>query len=601
MAGVTERSYHAGMFDVHAGLRPGRPAVAALLASLFLTGTLGLAWVQVHRSRTLGPEVRLPGTPLLVRTPRGWRAAPRDPETYYLPVRQEQGGGGIDRRISFRYRRRPVFHPPLLPADADPEPVRVGRYAGWQIERIGQFIFQGHRIVRQTLVRGTLTPRGDEVTIEYEPPGPVTPADRELLDLICRAVRIDDPALRTPRELLERVGVHLQGIAEEDISGPDFSEAPGLFIQGTVGGLPAWSIGVFPTWLAGGQRPEDLLASIAGSAWLLLPDEFDVQHEQRPDGVNVARLVHPGGGRDESPHAAYLLSQDDRALLVLLFTGPPHASAARREAERLVATLILTDSNARWPPPDSSRWLATAEQAGTELASLLEREGPGPWWSREPGGSFHLWRDGPVVLFSQHRPAGRVTSAFTGHSGYLFDDSRDVGPIYAVTRWVATAGSGAYSLRLEARYPRPGGSLPLEVRQERPAGATAVLHTVRIAGRTRTESFEPGPAFIPPPLETLAESWVAQQSSGLWLIEAARITGPGTHTRLLRPLSPDPAGRRRVLVLDDFWPRGRIMAFDPDGEPGLRLEPGMRFERVSRDEALMALPRVHTLLRRLSE
>ena len=67
------------LFEVHSSARPGKPRALVTVTAVLLASTLGLAWLQVHGARTMGPEQRIPGTPLLIRPPQGWRLDTRTP------------------------------------------------------------------------------------------------------------------------------------------------------------------------------------------------------------------------------------------------------------------------------------------------------------------------------------------------------------------------------------------------------------------------------------------------------------------------------------------------------------------------------------------
>lgn len=94
-------------------------------------------------------------------------------------------------------------------------------------------------------------------------------------------------------------------------------------------------------------------------------------------------------------------------------------------------------------------------------------------------------------------------------------------------------------------------------------------------------TFRPGPAFVCPPIESLAEAWAARHSKSAMIVEAGTLLGTGTHSRLLSPLPPE-NGYGRVLLQADYNPTGVILAFDEDDEVLYELSPTARYERVSR-------------------
>jgi hypothetical protein len=71
--------------------------------------------------------------------------------------------------------------------------------------------------------------------------------------------------------------------------------------------------------------------------------------------------------------------------------------------------------------------------------------------------------------------------------------------------------------------------------------------------------------------------------------------GVGSHWCRIETAPPDSAGRRRCVLVRDYWPLGERMTFDSEWELHGSEASGARFERVDRREAESQFP----VLRRL--
>ena len=279
------------MVEVHSGSKPGRPVALLIVTSIVLIGALGLAWVQVRESRALGPEQSIPGTPLLVRPPLGWLADRKDPRSFVLPVRRAVRGQEqweVDRRIRFNYDRLGRFQPPVewLRAavgsrDFEPEPAKIGPFAAVQIRQVERRRRGRHIFVGESILRVAVLPGGEVIAVTYIPMTELTPADLRLLDTVCNSIRLSEPGLSAaPEEALQHAGVDFAFEDGWQASLPYLREVPGFFVEGLEDGFPAWSLGVFRTWLAAGREPSDLLYDFASSVWLL--------PEERVEGAQLA-------------------------------------------------------------------------------------------------------------------------------------------------------------------------------------------------------------------------------------------------------------------------------------------------------------------------
>ena len=194
------------MFDVYTGTKAGRPTLLLLLAAGALVGTLGLAWMQVRGGRALGEEVRIEGTPLTVRPPKGWLQDPRNPGVFVKTVRSRgwrRERWVVERKIEFYYKRwrtpqsllyllKLSNYRDVVAAAYEPESAPIGRFDGVQIRRARVFEWRGRREVGESIYRLVSTPRGDQISVEYTPLGELSPGDMELFDAVCKAVTLDD-------------------------------------------------------------------------------------------------------------------------------------------------------------------------------------------------------------------------------------------------------------------------------------------------------------------------------------------------------------------------------------------------------------------------
>ncbi|HOO18503.1 MAG TPA: hypothetical protein PLU99_15530, partial [Phycisphaerae bacterium] len=128
------------MLEAYTGSKPGRRTTLLIMVALVLAGALALAWSQVRATRTLGPPIAIPGTPLLVRLPAQWKQDPHKPTAFVLPTRGDsrQQTADFERRISFQYERTAGFRPPLTSLKAlagrrTAEPARIGPFAAVQV------------------------------------------------------------------------------------------------------------------------------------------------------------------------------------------------------------------------------------------------------------------------------------------------------------------------------------------------------------------------------------------------------------------------------------------------------------------------------------
>ncbi len=325
------------MFDVHTGSKPGRPTVLLLLAGGVLVVALGLAWAQVWSARALGEAVALEGTPLVVRTPKGWVRDVDNPRLFGKLIHKEVWGREMwaaERTVEFHYNQfSKQFLRLFQVASAYPsQPARIGEWEGVQyvVDR------NTPRMPGQMAFRWVTTPGGSQIGVEYTPLAELSHGDLYLLDEICQAVQMDDTDSRpTPGELLARAGMSFPVDEGWEILGPDDQEGPGFWVQEVEDHRPVWAIGVFRR--VGAIDPVRLLRLEARQLRL----GASPQGGSREDGTFVGVVRQPDALRGGSAVAAlWVVSQPPKETAVLyVLAGPGYAGRADGAAEQLVATM----------------------------------------------------------------------------------------------------------------------------------------------------------------------------------------------------------------------------------------------------------------------
>jgi hypothetical protein len=571
------------MFEVYAASRPGRPVALLVLVSATLAGTLGLAWLQARSKRALGPEQTIPGTPLTVRVPRGWVADRQDPGSFVLPVRRVIRGREVlvaDRQIRFEYRRLPGFTPPesLFPPEKlqsplQLEPARIGRFPAVQVRQSERRQWRRQALMVPVILRVAVLPNGDLISVRYTPMTDLTLADLHLLDSVCDSLRLRDPHLcASAPEAEQRAGVQLEFERSWQVALAEFEEVPGFFIGGLIDRWPGWALGVFRTFLACGRRPADLLLDFATACWRLPESEAIIETSRREDGAELAVLRHPQPGRNRHRVASVrVVSESARSSVMLfVFTDAEHLAAADSVADRVARQI-------RIEPLDAIPPLEEAELAGRNLAATLTEAGAVPWWGQLPVQLSYRgqsWRGEESVLLVREPTGRNPVRGYRATIRRRFSNGAD-----EHEQWRIDGRGIAYEFATEM-YVTDG--LRIGVREARAGAEEPVSRLVTFNDVERyVRSFRPGPTFICPPLEGLAEAWVARQNGGFCVNESSTLLGRGTCARLLRNLPAD-GPYARVLVLEDFCPFGTIVAVDDEWELQYRLEWGGRWERVSK-------------------
>lgn len=586
------------MWEVYSGTRPGKPARLLILSAIVLASTLGLASLQVNASRALAAERRIGDTPLVVRPPVGWLENPQMPGRFVLPIGQRGLGRAhiaIERQITFTYLRDPFFRSPRDLIDArvqrdalpfsDYRPARIGRYMGIQATRRLRVEHRGFSFDQDSVLRVACTPRGDIILIEYIPLTDLTLGDLDLLDAICRAVRIDDPATEvTPAQALTNAGLaaRLPGDVCLIAARP---EIPGFHVGFSENSEITHAIDVFRTWLAPGRTPRDILHDVMAGAlrmpWIELPPPIETH---RADGLNVAFLRNPAVGADMRGIAcAALVWRNARdAALLIAHASEKFAGASERSLIRLTETLGFRDA-------DCAPEVESAFEAGVLLTEYLTQQGPAAWWGRELSRDYLLgaipggWR---VHVLEREALNRNPREGYRGQDWVIYPSGRET------ERWLLDERGIEFSTNWQGMA---GDGSPTSIRMKRER-ENVIQHTIQAGRYQQAVRLIPNKNFISPPLELIAHAWIATQDHGEWLIETAGAWGQSLPTMRVQPMTHDTADGRRVLVQFDYDPYGVVLTFDTDHAiRSVEWQAG-RFEAVSRARAERAVPALRTLL-----
>lgn len=173
-----------------------------VLTAGLLASCLAGAWFQVRGSRELGPAVRIGESPMFARPPVGWKADPRDPSTFILWLDEAVTGANVPRRsVSFGYDANDDGLSPtaylrrmLRGSDVtDKGEAKIAGFAGAQVLQRELLRFRRARPYEiESILRVAMTPSGEILLVRYTPFSAFTPADADLLESICAAVRVVD-------------------------------------------------------------------------------------------------------------------------------------------------------------------------------------------------------------------------------------------------------------------------------------------------------------------------------------------------------------------------------------------------------------------------
>lgn len=584
------------MWEVYSGTRPGKPARLLIISAVLLAGTLGLAWWQVSASRALASEQRVENTPLVVRPPIGWVANPKTPGRFVLPSRQPGVGRSrisIERQITFSYSRSPYFRSPrewvrqraerdALPF-SDYRPARIGRFWGIQATRRLRVEHRGMGFDQDSVIRVACTPRGDILVVEYVPLTDLTLGDLDLLDAICRAVRIDDESVgRSPADAWTQVGLAARLPSDACVVAAR-EEFPGLHIGFLEGGEMVHAIDVFRTWMAPGRSAAEILRDVATSTlhapWVDLPTPDELH---RADGLSMAFIQNPVVDQDDTFVCAGLVWRDARDVVLLISRASSrYAALAEKSLKQLAETIGFREADCA---PD----VGASIVAGTALTKLLTQQGPVAWWGREMSRDYLLDADNGLRLHVLERAAESRNPSL----GYRGQDLAIFPSGHESERWTMDEHGYEYSNTWQGAA---ADGTPTSIRTKRAADGT-MQHTIQLGRLNRTVKLIPAEYFVAPPMELIAHAWVANQDDGEWLIETIGPWGQSLPTMRMQPLSPDSEGRRRVASQLDYSPTGAIITFNSDQSIAAVEYHAGKLLAVDRARAERAIPTIRSLL-----
>lgn len=604
------------MYEVHSGIKPGRPTTAVVICAGVLVATLGIAALQVRDKLALGEPMRLGGTALSVRLPRGWDEDPDRPWSFVMKARRGRGPGErptIERRITFETGRWHTFLSPGTWLDgALPRPnrfdvrarvvssTRIGPLFGQEAIHAVQRRFGRWSYVQEYSTRVVVSPRGDYIAVNYEPLSEMTPGERQLLDDICDNIRLDEPALHmSHEEVLEAAGLKFSVQRDWQLCGPDFPEAPGLYIAQLSEGHPIWAIGVFRTWLAPDRQVGDLLRDFGREVWGLSDRDITIQRASRDDGRVIAGVRHPRadtGSPDITSVWATAAGESEAAILFV--------SAPAERIETAAEACAQLASQLEFTAPYPRQWsLRTAVEAGGALAERLRTDGPEPAWAEQRSDEFYVCtmsvpRSRKTAVYIGRGP--QSAGAAGGYAGRMvyYTDQHDSGFAWSLDRDLRGHAYRFEGLRgllndipVSVTETRDGSSAMLrrEITTARRRGGSAQTIVYEVPIRT---------GFVCLPLLDVAERWTATQSGGqLRIIAASSLFGDKLHTQLMRRLPADAEGRARVMIQKDYYPRGDIVAYGGDGETAYQVAPDRRYERSTLQEVAKIYKRAAKNLR----
>ncbi|MEW6249547.1 MAG: hypothetical protein AB1716_02790 [Planctomycetota bacterium] len=569
-------------FQVHAGARPGRPRLLLYITAGLLAGMLGLAALQVQRRDLRGDEQRIADTPLFVRPPRGWQLDPQRPNRFVLPADTRGRGPALVRHIEFHYERRPAFFSPLELVQAtdilqgarvtEARPSMIGRWPALELHTRADYRYRNVTFPRDELIRLTCLPRGQVVRVSYQPLLELRPADIALMDEVCESLRIDDPTLTgRPDEFLSNAGLKFPREADWHVIGPDFAEVPAVFVGGAIDRVPAWAIGIYRTCLAANRTPRDLLLDFAGERWRLPPSSIAelIEEEKRADGAAVASVRLPGAMPGGEVAAAWVVAHapTEAAILFVWHASNPQATAQALGAAAHIAGELQITAIPSIPSVE------TAMAAGAQLAADL-RQGGRPRWGRERVQSRYRAAGRNDVIYTTRTAVDRDPAK--GHSGQVTRE-RPEQTVYRLT-WNVDGQGATYDWASDALLP---DRRELRIRERRADPDGTVTRQAALEGdRPRNWALKPGPSFVPRPLLSVVQAWVARGEPPVALITTTADFSPGLHAELLRQLPPD-GPYPRVLVQADYSPEGVIIAFDDArGEEEYWQTPTNTYRRV---------------------
>lgn len=590
------------MYEIHSGIKPSRPTLAVVLCAGVLAATLGIAAFQVRDKLALGKPRTLGESALSVRLPRDWVEDPLRPGSFVMKTRRGRGAGDrptVDRRITIDTGRWPAFiSPEVWLASTLRQPNRLDvRARVISSTRIGPLFGQqaihavqhgpGRGYIQEFCTRVVVSPRGDYIAVHYEPLFEMTPGERQLLDSICDTIRLDEPALHTSRaQVLEAAGLKFSVPPDWQLCGPDFPEAPGLYIAQLSDGHPIWAIGVLRTWLAPDREVGDLLADFAREVWGLSDRDITIQRSVSNRGRVTVGVRHPRAETGIADITSVWATADGESEAAILFVSAPadRIQAADEACVQLASQLEFT-------APYPRQWsLRAAVDAGAALAERVQAEGPKPAWAGQRVDEFYVCTMSVSMSLKTAVYIGRGPRSAGAGGGYAgrmvyYSGRHDSGYV-----WSLDQDLRGHAYRFEGlRGPR--NDIPVSVTEIRDGSSPVLRREITAAPRRRgsekTIVYEVPirNGFVCLPLLDVAERWTATGSGDpLRIVAASSLFGDKLHTQLMRRIPADAEGRSRVMIQRDYYPRGTIIAYASDGETAYQIAPDRRYERSTRQE-----------------
>jgi len=595
------------MFEVHTGIHPGKPSLALMVSGASLVAALGIAWVQVAASRAMSPPRPLAGTPLMIRVPAGWEELPSQRGVFAPHSREAEGAAGaeIRRIVEFKYARSASFVSPaeVVRGLVEPgTPVRaasIGEIPGVEVRLHQQLRMRRGYFDIETLIRVACSPRGDLIQITYTPRGLISAADEELFDAICAGVSLAGiERAASVESATAGTGLTFEPARDWVLFHTTPPATPGVYVLALESGVPAWALGVLPTWLSPNRLPRDLLADFGAVAWG--EDAADligrVTSRDTAGGLTTAEIRHRGFSAAPVgiPAAHLVVRKSHEAALVLVFGDTKHHAVAASAADELARHIEFDDDG-------GAERLAAAERAGQGLAGLLSTSQTQSLWGSSPAPWFFAAENAGHTIVGVQLREPRPTGAQTGYVGREGQVS-DEGSFY-YERWELGATGEAFEREYTLGSLRASGARPV-THDARARGADRVTRKVTLGTRVMSESaFDCGAAFVSPPLELAAAGLFAarHEPGSEALIEVLSVEGGGLQSRRLRCL-PRVADRGpRLVAIDDYWPDGILIEFAADQLPVRLVTRHGEFRRLTIDEAQRHLPLLEQLYRVLPE
>ena len=257
-------------------------------------------------------------------------------------------------------------------------------------------------------------------------------------------------------------------------------------------------------------------------------------------------------------------------MILFVFSGPREAALADAAAGRIAAALEIAPLNA-------FSGLDDAEAAGIRLVADLQKNGPAARWGRETvETTYSLVNRDELVVVRRGAVDRDPAQGYQGSQQRRTGRAQEERLVWALNGQVAT-----YQWQADFFAGTPTARVTVQVREQRTrAGGPVIRRLLVDEGEQLHWTFTPGPAFVPPPAESIVKGWVARDEIAAVLIDALTGLGTATHCELLRHLLPD-GEYPRVLIQQDFWPLGAIEAYDDArAETQYEIYPAAEYRRV---------------------